>query len=285
MIKVLRAGLYTSIQDMGRIGYRNLGVPLSGAMDSISASFANALLNNDKKNAVLEITMVGPKLEFLSSTTIVISGADMSPKLNNIDILNNKIYAIESGDIISFGQLKNGLRCYLAVSGGFQTENVLKSRSFYQGITFQGFLKKNDIIPFDKSKIKEIDYKGIIKNKTQFFETNIIEAFEGPEFNLFLMAEKNKMLLNTYSVSNQLNRMGYILQEKVIKHNKSIITSPVLPGTVQLIPDGKLIILMKDAQTTGGYPRVLQLTEKSIAIIAQKGVGDKFSFKIIPYNV
>ena len=93
MIKVLRAGLYTSIQDMGRIGYRNLGVPLSGAMDSISASFANALLNNDKKNAVLEITMVGPKLEFLSSTTIVISGADMSPKLNNIDILNNQLKA------------------------------------------------------------------------------------------------------------------------------------------------------------------------------------------------
>ena len=285
MIKVLQPGLYTSIQDMGRFGYRNLGVPLSGAMDAISASFANALLNNDKRDAVLEITMVGPKLEFMASTIIVITGADMSSKLNNIAILNNKIYLVESGDILSFGQLKNGLRCYLAVSGGFQTENVLKSRSFYQGITFQGFFKKNDIIPFDKSKIKRIDSKGIVNNKTQFFETNIIEAFEGPEFNFFSMAEIQKMLLTTFTISNQSNRMGYILQEKVIKHNKSIITSPVLPGTVQLIPEGKLIILMKDAQTTGGYPRVLHLTEKSIAIMAQKGVGDKFTFKVIPYNV
>jgi allophanate hydrolase subunit 2 len=83
------------------------------------------------------------------------------------------------------------------------------------------------------------------------------------------------------SISNKINRMGYRLEEVKVSHNKSIITSPVIPGTVQLTPSGQLIILMKDAPTTGGYPRVFQLTEKSIAIIAQKKTGDTFSFKLL----
>ena len=161
MVKVLQTGLYTSIQDMGRFGYRNIGVPMSGAMDSISAGFANALLNNNKNDAVMEITMAGPKLVFMASTNIVITGANMSAELNNNPILNYKAYPVQNGDILSFGKLKKGIRCYLAVSNGFQPEIILKSRSFYPGITFQGLLKKmifflSSIMRLIISRLKEI---------------------------------------------------------------------------------------------------------------------------------
>ncbi|MHB1195777.1 MAG: 5-oxoprolinase subunit C family protein [Lutibacter sp.] len=282
MVKVLHPGLYTSIQDMGRFGYRNLGVPMSGTMDSISAGFANALLNNHKNDAVMEITMVGPQLLFTASTNLVITGAEMNAEINNSPILNYKPYTVKNGDLLTFGKLKkNGIRCYLAVSGGFQSEIILKSRSFYTGITSQELLKKNDLISFKHQVINQTNNaqpKGTINTKIPFYDTNILEVFTGPEFELFSSEEQKKLLSVIYTVSNDNNRMGYRMEEEAVKHTKSIITSPVLPGTVQLLPSGKLIILMKDAQTTGGYPRVFQLNEKSIAILAQKRAGDSLKF-------
>ncbi|WP_456377632.1 5-oxoprolinase subunit C family protein [Lutibacter sp.] len=281
MLKVLQPGLHTSIQDVGRFGFRNIGVPSSGVMDSISADFANALLNNPKNSAVLEIAMHGPKLEFIVPTTIVISGAEISAKLNNKAISNYKLYSVKSGTILSFGKLQKGLHCYVAVKGGFQTKKILKSRSFYKGITSQGFVKKNDRIPYNKEIANFIKGNSVINNKKQFFETTILEVYKGPEFELFTKNEQKLVLSNVHTVSNQINRMGYRLKETYIPHHKTIITSPVLPGTVQVVPTGQLIVLMKDAQTTGGYPRIFQLTEKSIAILAQKKEGDSFKFKLI----
>jgi len=275
MIRVLQPGLFTSVQDLGRFGYRNLGIPVSGTMDRISAGFANALLNNHQNDAVLEITMQGPILEFTHPTTIIITGAEMAPKINNKAILNYKLYKIKMGDILTFGQLTKGLRCYLGIIGGFKTEKVLKSRSFYAGITSKGYLQKNDTIEYIEEIIN--NNKGtnpVINNKIQFYETTEIDVFKGPEFELFTAKELEKLLSNAHTISNNTNRMGYRMEETMVLHNKSMITSPVLPGTVQLTPSGQLIILMKDAQTTGGYPRVFQLTEKSIAIMAQKKAGD-----------
>jgi len=281
MLKILQPGLYTSIQDTGRFGYRNIGVPMSGCMDSISGGFANALLNNDKNDAVMEITMVGPKLAFMASANIVITGAEMCAELNNNPILNYKVYPVQNGDILSFGKLKKGIRCYLSVSGGFQSEMILKSRSFYAGITSQGFFKKNDLLSFKHQEINNKHPKAAINTKIPFYDTNAIEVFKGPELELFSSRELRKILSTTFTVSNDNNRMGYRMEEEVVKHTKSIITSPVLPGTVQLLPSGKLIILMKDAQTTGGYPRIFQLTEKSIAILAQKRARDTVELKLI----
>ena len=127
MVKVIKPGFYTTIQDLGRFGYQDYGVPVSGSMDQYSAQFANALLNNEKSDAVLEMTMTGPKLQFNSQTSICISGANMSPELNGSDIKLNTLIPIKPNDILSFGKLKEGFRSYLAVSGGFQSESNLKS--------------------------------------------------------------------------------------------------------------------------------------------------------------
>jgi len=282
MIKVLQAGLYSSIQDLGRFGYRNYGVPVSGVMDAISAGFGNALLNNDKNDAVLEITILGPKLAFTAATKFVLTGAEISPSLNQNPITNYKVYSVCAGDILSFGKLVNGARCYLAVINGFDSSTVLNSKSFYNGITLKGILKKGDELLFNPNKEKNVEQVGILKNKRQFYQTSIIEVYRGPDLELFSTKEKEKLISTKYTISKNINRMGYRLEEEVVVHNKSIITSPVIPGTVQIVPSGQLIVLMKDAQTTGGYPRVFQLTEKSISILAQKKAGDQFNFLLIP---
>lgn len=281
MIKVLRAGLFSTIQDKGRFGYRNQGVPVNGVMDAISAGFANALLNNDLNDAVLEITLNGPKLLFNAKATIVITGAEMSPKINNKSIFNYKIYTLKEEDILSFGKLTKGLRSYIAVDGGFKTETVLKSKSFYKGITSKASIETNDILQINYSPKKLDSQISSIKNSVQFYETDYLEVFKGPDFELYSKQEQKQLISTSYTISKDNNRMGYQLKEVSIKHTKSILTSPVLPGTVQLTPAGKLIILMKDGQTTGGYPRVLQLTEKSIAILAQKKTNDSIHFKLV----
>lgn len=283
MIKVLKAGLQTTVQDLGRFGYRNYGVPISGVMDSISANIANGLLNNEKDSAVLEITLLGPILEFQAATSIAITGAEMSVSLNNTSILNYKSYFVNKGDVLQFGRLKKGVRSYLAVKGGFQTTTVLGSKSYYDGITSSALIIKNDVIPFHSAINAIVERKGVIKANKQFYDCNELEAYQGPEFDLFSPKEHSKLLTTDYTVSNRINRMGYRLEEFVLPHEKRMITGPVLPGTVQLMPSGQLIVLMKDAQTTGGYPRIFQLTEKSIAILAQKSTGNHITFKITSY--
>ena len=283
MIKVIQSGIYTSIQDTGRNGYRNIGVPLSGSMDHISAFLANALLNNSHDDALMEITLTGPVLQFEVETSIVITGAEMSPTLNNNSIVNNKVYSLNSGDIIKFGKLTRGVRSYIGVVGGIQTKSILNSRSFFKGITSVAVVKKNDLISIIRSPSIQKRQFGLLKAQNPFYITNYLDVYKGPEFDLFTAEEQKRIFQTEFSVAIN-NRMGYNFENTIGAHTKSMLTSPVLPGTVQLLPNGKIIVLMKDAQTTGGYPRILQLTENSMAILSQKKRGDQIYFKPISFD-
>ena len=281
MIEVLEPGLYTSIQDKGRFGFRNMGVPEAGFMDEISAILANKLLNNPENTPLLEITLKGPKLLFLNDIYIAITGANFDVFLNNSKIENNKVIPINSQDILSFGKLNSGIRAYISVFGGFESEKVLDSSSFYKGITTKERLEKGDVLKHNETNNTKIARKGSLKKNKPFFNSKIIDVFKGVEFRLFSKKEQEKLLNFEFTVSHKMNRMGIQLNEKQINHNFSMITSPVLPGTVQCTSDGKLIVLMKDAQTTGGYPRVFQLTKKSIAIMAQKKPNERIMFNLV----
>lgn len=280
MIKVLKSGLYSTIQDFGRHGYQEYGVPYSGVMDTYSTSMANMLLGNDENAAVMEITMMGPTLEFLCDTGICISGANISPKLNKNGIALNKPISIKSGDILSFGKLVSGFRSYLAVSGGFKTEKVMNSYSMYQGITKQSMLLKNNDLLIDTS-MKDFDKKhAAIKIKDTHFTSKHMDVFKGPEFEKLSKGQQDSLFSKCFTIAKENNRMAYQLVEPLENNLKPIITSSVLPGTIQLTPSGKLIILMRDCQTTGGYPRVLQLKDASINILAQKFTGDSMHFHL-----
>jgi len=280
MITVLSAGILTTIQDLGRFSYASIGVPVSGAMDSFSASLANNVLGNPKNSAVIEITFGSCKLLFNKNTFICISGADFSAQINGVEIKLNHIIFIKQGDILSFGKQIFGVRTYLAVLGGFQSETIFGSRSFYKGITESWRLVKNQQVEIKESlnikKLKNVS----IKVDQELYQTKKLFCFEGPEFNLLTNNQKEKLLNLEYTISTRNNRMGYQLKEKLPNKLPSMLTSAVLPGTVQLTPNGTLIVLMKDCQVTGGYPRVLQLSEESICMISQKTTNQNFGFQL-----
>ncbi len=276
MISVKNKGFYTTVQDSGRFGYRHLGVPISGVMDRYAARLANSLLENEPMDALLEITMTGPELEFHEPSYIALAGADMSARINDQNIELNEVHQISPGDILSFGQLKKGFRVYLAVKGGFQTDRVLNSRSFYKPLTEMNRIKKNMEIPYNPC---EHFVPKIIQIKPDtFWKRNQMHVYPGPDFTLLEDNQLEGLFARSFTIAKENNRMAYQLEEHLSPNAHSMITSATLPGTVQLTPAGKILILMVDGQTTGGYPRILQLSAGSINLLAQKKFGDKIEF-------
>lgn len=280
MVEVLTTGFYTSVQDCGRFGMQQYGVPVSGAMDLRSSAYANQIIGNDKSSAVLEITMTGPTLKFNEDTVICITGADMTAMCNDIIIRQNRRTPINAGDLLSFGKLKNGFRTYLAILGGFQSEEILNSRSMYANITSQFRIKKNDMLYVKKELSLNTESYSNVKIDDTFFNQTCLDVFKGPEYDQLNEYQQKELVSNLHIVSKDNSRMAYQLDGVLLNKLEPIITSLVMPGTVQLTPSGKLIVLMRDCQATGGYPRVLQLSDMAINVMAQKKTGDVIQFNI-----
>ena len=281
MIEVIKPGLYSSIQDKGRFGFENYGVPISGSMDQFSSILSNKIISNNDNDAVMEITMIGPTLKFKTETTISITGADMSPLLNGENINLFKPHIIKNGDILSFGKLKCGLRCYLSVLNGFKTKKIMNSRSMYANITKEFRISKGDILNLE-SKINSNN--TISLNDFEYenhFKGPFIEVYKGPEYEKLSIKQQTNLFNKKFTVSNKNNRMAYQMNEAIENNLDSIITSLVMQGTLQLTPSGEIIVLMRDNQTCGGYPRILQLNESSINKLSQKHMNDRIIFKLI----
>ena len=276
MIKVISKGLYTTIQDKGRFGYRNIGVPSSGYMDSESAEAANLIVNNPKYNPLIESTLIGPTLEFKKSAVICITGGEFSPTLNDIKISSYSAIEVNKGDILKINNSSIGSRCYISIQGTIISDTILGSKSFYHQITNSNIIEDGDTFLFKKN-IRKLEQKYTYKK----FELNkTINVFRGPEFKC-LRKESIKTLFNEEFSIGINNRMAYNLLEKIQDGVNSIISSGVIPGTVQLTPSGNMIILHRDSQSTGGYPRILQLNEKSLNDLAQLRTGDNIRFKLL----
>ena len=278
MIEVLLTGIHSSIQDLGRFGMQNTGIPIGGAMDQTAMQMANSLLNNHKHSAVLEMSFKGPKLLFHQSTTIALAGADMNAKLNEKPINNFTAIKIKENDLLQFGNAHQGKRTYLAVAGGFKNPKILNSRSQYLGITPEATISKTKLIPIDKVDLNL--KKGARLTLTESNASDTIPVYKGPEFHLLPKKAQDQLAKQVFTISNKNSRMAYVLVEKLLHELPSIWTAPVLPGTIQCTPDGTLAILMRDAQTTGGYPRVLQVSDEGINRLAQKSTKDQFQFEL-----
>ncbi|MBG7612692.1 biotin-dependent carboxyltransferase family protein [Polaribacter sp. BAL334] len=281
MIKILHPGFFNTIQDKGRVGFAEFGVPISGAMDSFSADLANHILNNSLENALLEITFGGCSLQFLENTIICISGADFLAMLNDTKVSLNTQVEIRKNDVLTFGKRIFGSYAYLAVTGGFQSEIKLKSRSFFQNITNEHLLKKGDLLPISSINKEYSISNASIKFSKHHFESKEIYCYKGPEFEILTDFQQKALFEKSFTISKEINRIGYKLNEFIENNLPQILTSAVLPGTVQLAPSGKLIVLMRDCQVTGGYPRILQLSENSINQFAQKTTNDTFRFSLL----
>lgn len=278
MIEVIDPGFYSSIQDSGRFGYRHLGVPVSGSMDKKSMNLCNRILFNEKNAAVMEICLKGPKLEFHKPTVICLCGADFQASINQSSISLNTPYQLYRGDILEFSRPLYGIRTYLGIKNGFQSEIIIGSRSMSKAITPSERLIKGDMVNYaecdDLQSIPDTD----LSLRLKFFNSPKIPVYKGPEYDKLSKQLKNKLFNTEFSISKFNNRMAYQLEENFENQLDSILTSAVMPGTVQLTPSGKMIILMRDCQTTGGYPRILQLSNRGINMIAQKFNNQKVRF-------
>jgi biotin-dependent carboxylase-like uncharacterized protein len=255
-----------------------MGVPVSGAMDQHAASLANALLENSETDALIEITMSGPVLEFLSPTYIAITGANLSPNLNGEEVKMHSVHKVLKGATLTFGKHIDGLRGYLGVKGGLLTDSILHSRSYYKPVTPASRLKDGDEIPYQevsdfKPKITHIITENIDK-------VSLLKVSKGPEYDILSKKEQLDLFGKSFTIAKENNRMAYQLERTLDTHTRSMLTSATLPGTVQITPAGKIIILMRDGQTTGGYPRILQLSDEAINVLAQKTFGDEISFQL-----
>lgn len=279
MIEVIKSGLFSSIQDLGRSGYRKYGVPVSGAMDQFSSRLANQLVGNDEDAAVLEVTMLGPTLRFTVDCNVAICGARFSLSLDNTSVPMDQCIYIQAGQTLHFGSCPIGVRAYLAVQGGLSIEPVLGSRSQYSGITEDERLQKGDQIFMHNSPYSVLQGEFI----TEFdFSSKMIEVETGPEWGQLSDLSRQCILSNVLQVLPTSNRMAYrlVLCEEEVSL-PDIITSPILPGTVQLTPSGDIIVMMRDAPVTGGYSRILQLTENGINGLAQKRAGEDIQFNLL----
>ena len=276
MIKVIQTGLFTTIQDGGRHGYRNIGIPSSGFMDQESAWAANKIVDNDREESLIEITLKGPTLLFNNNCTISITGGDFNPLINDKPIKMYESINVKLGDTLKINNTKNGARCYLAISGGIYVKSIFGSKSFLSNISESYYLRKGDEIKISDNSNNKI----LKKNNLKFKLNRSMEVFKGPEFGLLSIKVKNMLFKNEFTIRTN-SRMAYNLEEKVQIGIKSIISSPVLPGSVQLTPSGKMIILHRDCQTTGGYPRILQLNKSSLNHLSQIKSNEKIKFSLI----
>ena len=283
-LTVIKQGFQTTIQDLGRFGYRKLGVPISGAMDSKSMIDANHIVGNPDTNPVIEHTFYGGKYKFFDSTCISITGASCNPTVNGELVPQYESVQVKSGDELEINYPTRGCRAYLAIQGKFSIPNVMESYSTYLQGKFGGFdgrtLQKGDVVNWQNDK-NELEKVAFSKSQIPYFSTKITIWIEkGPEFLELSESAIKQLTMEPFEVDSKSNRMGIRLKSKNLKSPIiEMVSSPVFPGIIQLPPSGNPIILMKDGQTIGGYPRIGFIKHDDLWRLGQVKAGDQISFK------
>ncbi|WP_144602717.1 5-oxoprolinase subunit C family protein [Algoriphagus algorifonticola] len=281
-LTVIQTGPGTKIRDLGRGGFTQFGVPLSGPGDLEAFLWNNHLLKNSPGDAQLEIQQPGLKLQFEQACQICISGASSTIKLNGKNIACTGVIEIQEGDLLEIGKFLRGSLIYLGIRGGFQTQEILGSRSQLNGITDAASITKGAKIPFFTNLSNPVKTTfSHPKWDNSYLEKEEIRVYSGPEWYLLDPNAQKMLLSRVFHISSMKNTMAIQLEELIPNQISDILTAPVFPGTIQLTSGGKLLVLQQDAQVTGGYPRVLQIDEKDLRVIAQKAPGQKICFQLV----
>lgn len=258
------------------------GIPQSGAMDVYLMGMANLLLGNHENATCLEIFSFGPRLRFHQPMRIAITALDADAYLNDRKIDINKAIAVDKEDELHIKKIVQGNFAYVAFLGDIDAEIIAGSRSFHSSVTRHQRSEKDLHFPIDQSAITTFDRShSNIRIDTESYKRIDIRAFKGPEFDKLSADAQYQLFHNEWELSNNLTRMGFQLKDRIHHELDDILTAPVFPGTVQLNHAGDLMVLMKDAQTTGGYPRVLQVMEEDLNRFAQKQVGSPIRFELV----
>jgi antagonist of KipI len=290
LCRVTKPGFSTMVQDLGRFGFQRYGVPFSGAMDTYAFTAANLLVGNKPSEACLETTLLGPELEFLNEAQIAIAGANFSPSVNGEKAGRWQTLQVRRGDVLSFGSPKSGCRAYLAVRGGINVPTVLGSKSTYLRGGFGGFhgrqLKAGDVLETQEPIVPLASGFTLPQELIPDYKDELtVEVVLGPQTEYFTERGLETFLSNVYEVTTESDRMGYRLEGAEVEQRGSMdIVSDAIPvGAVQVPRNGKPIILMRDAQTTGGYPKIAVVTSPDVSRLGQAKPNDRIRFsKVSP---
>ncbi|MCC5910400.1 MAG: biotin-dependent carboxyltransferase family protein [Clostridiaceae bacterium] len=286
-IKVFKSGLLTLIQDKGRKGYQQYGVPVSGVMDDFSYRIANVLVGNHEGEAVIESTLVGPGIEFLEEGVMAITGGNLSPEINGKPIPMWKSIFVKPGDRLNFKAIKTGCRSYIAFAGGIDVPKIMGSRATYTRGNIGGYegraLKSGDMIHIGEADKPLRELVGNWIHQEIYSYSNTVEArvVPGPQEDAFTDEGIHTFYNSEYAVTNECDRMGYRLTGDKIQHQDGgdIISDGIAMGAIQIPGHGMPIIMMADRQTTGGYTKIANVIAVDLPKIAQAKPGDKIVFK------
>ncbi len=284
MIEILKPGFLSLVQDAGRKAYMDCGVPVSGAMDSDSYLLANWLVGNSLDAAVLEVTLIGPQILFTRETCIGITGAAMSATIDNKPVTMYETIKVSKGSVLKFGSVKTGCRTYISFEGGLNVSKELGSRSTYVYAKLGGVkgraLQKGDCIPLGKTTLRKFRKVPLEYHQTvsSIIVLRVLPSIEHTHFEKESIA---KFYSTEYTIGSQSNRMGYRLEgaRLAINDHKELVSSGIVQGTIQIPSNGQPIILLSDAQTTGGYPRIANVIAADLSLLAQQKPGDRVRFR------
>jgi KipI family sensor histidine kinase inhibitor len=277
-VPVLRGGMFSTVQDLGRRGFRDRGVPLSGAADPLALRIANLLVGNREEDAGLEFTLVGPTVKFEHDTAIALAGGEFG------ELPRWRPIAVRAGETIAIGPARDGCRGYLAIAGGIATDPVLGSRSTYVRAALGGFagrtLRDGDRVPVRHVSRTFRNHWSIDERiLPRYARTAVVRVLPGVHADDF----DPRWLSQAFKVSTQSDRMGVRLSGAALKRRDSteLLSLPVAPGTIQVPPDGQPIVLLADAQTIGGYPQVAHVISVDLPVMAQLRPGDEVRFRAV----
>ena len=287
-LKVRRAGMLTSVQDLGRWGFQSSGVPVAGAMDLPALRIGNAMLGNPEGAAALEVTLLGPELEVCGGGAAVFAGADLGFSVNGRAVGSWRVVELKSGDVISFTGPKNGCRGNLCFAGGVGVPLVMNSRSTYMRAKIGGFegraLKNGDVITTGEPSPlwKRLDGFTLPPELNPALPADApLSLMTGLQEDLFTEKGRATLFSSEYTITSESDRMGCRLDGAKIEHVKGgdIVSDGVPLGAVQIPSHGMPIVMLADRQTTGGYTKIGVLTPLSIEALVQKMPGSAVRFR------
>jgi len=287
---VTRAGFLTSVQDLGRTGFRQFGVSTSGALDSFALRVANVLVGNDQGAAGLEITLGGLQLRFENERIVAWCGGEFDVQIGSRALPAGRVAHLQAGDELKVGRAQSGCRCWLAISGGIDVPVVLNSRSTDLRAHFGGFegraLRDGDVLPLRTSSGLPVPATVISSWTAPHDWVNpanrhsTLRFVRGVDWNRFNPLTLQRFTIEKFSVSPDSDRMGVRLDGCELKRQDEtdLISEAVAPGTIQVPPSGKPILLLGDCQTIGGYPKIAHVITVDLGLAAQLRAGDVVRF-------
>lgn len=290
-IEVVKPGMLTTVQDLGRTTYQMYGIAACGAMDKQALRLANTLVGNAGSEAGLEITLTGPDLKFLNDGIIAIAGADLSPKLNEASIALWRSHAVRRGDRLTFGPSRDGCcRAYLAVKGGVEVPVVMGSKSTFLRGEFGGVegrqLKPGDVLAVGNRGRTALQFRQRILSRDSvpdYRTDRPIRFIAGPQADIFERSALRSFASGAYRIASASDRMGYRLEGEALKHRDGpdIISDYIAVGSIQVPGSGQPIVMMADCQMTGGFAKIGCVITADLPYLAQKKPGDEIRFQQI----